>query len=240
MLKVSGLSASYDGIVALKGVELDIAEGEMVALVGPNGAGKSTLLNCISGVVRRTAGTVAFAGQDISSRAPHLIARSGLLQVPEGRLILTELTVEENLLLGMLALGDRPQTYSLEAVFELFPILSERRWQKAGTLSGGEQQMLAIGRALMGAPRLLLLDEPSLGLAPLMTEKVFDALALLNRAGLSIFLVEQNARRALAATSRAYILEQGRIVQQGASSSLLADPAVIGHFLGGDLAPSPS
>lgn len=232
MLEVSQLTASYDGIKALNGVSLSIRAGEMVAMIGPNGAGKSTLLNCISGVVRPTGGSVAFKGADISRTSAHRVSRLGLLQVPEGRQILADLTVEENLQLGSLALGRRDANLGLDDIFTFFPILGERRAQRAGDLSGGQQQMLAIGRALVGNPDLLLLDEPSLGLSPLITEQVFQSLRSLNKAGLTIFVVEQNALRALTFTQRAYILERGRIVLEGDSALLLDDPRVAQHYLG--------
>ena len=209
MLEVKDLAAAYSGIEALRGVSLKIEAGEMVALIGANGAGKSTLLNCLSGTVRPRGGSIRFEGKEIAGAKPHKVSRQGLLHVPEGRQILVELTIEENLLLGELARGGRPSNYGLKDVYKLFPILEERRLLKGGTLSGGQQQMLAIGRALMGGPRLLLLDEPSLGLSPLITDQVFSALQSLNAAGLTILLVEQNAHRALQATSRAYLLEHG-------------------------------
>ena len=232
MLEVEALRAGYRGIEALRGVDLSVAEGEMVAIIGANGAGKSTLLNCLSGVVRASGGSIRFAGNDITQRAPHLVSRAGLLHVPEGRQVLAEMSVRENLLLGLLARGPRAARYDLERVLVLFPILRERLLQAAGTLSGGQQQMLAIGRALMGSPRVLLLDEPSLGLSPLITKQVFSVLATLHQEGLTIVLVEQNARRALAATQRAYVLDRGNFVLQGASSTLAADPQVIAHYLG--------
>jgi branched-chain amino acid transport system ATP-binding protein len=232
MLEVTQLRAGYRGIEALRGIDLRVDEGEMIAIIGANGAGKSTLLNCLSGVVRPNAGAIRFDGTDIMRRAPHLVSRAGLLHVPEGRQVLAEMSVRENLLLGALARGERPARYDLARVFELFPILQERVAQLAGTLSGGQQQMLAIGRALMGSPRLLLLDEPSLGLSPLVTQQVFAALGALHRDGLTILVVEQNARRALSATQRAYVLEQGRIVLNGPSAQLADDPQVIAHYLG--------
>ena len=203
MLQVTGLTAGYSGIKALRGAALSVSEGEFIALIGPNGAGKSTLLNCLSGVVRPTGGSIRFQDQELLGVAPWHIARRGLLQVPEGRQILPNLTVRENLTLGATALSGRTPTYTLERINNLFPILAERREQRAGSLSGGQQQMLAIGRALMGAPRLLLLDEPSLGLAPVIVTQVFEALRALNAEGLTILLVEQNARQALLATDRA-------------------------------------
>lgn len=232
MLEVKDLAAAYSGIEALRGVSLHIESGEMVALIGANGAGKSTLLNCLSGTVRARRGSVHFEGHNITGMKPHRVAREGLLQVPEGRQILVELTVEENLLLGELARGSRTSNYGLKDVYQLFPILEDRRTQKGGTLSGGQQQMLAIGRALMGGPRLLLLDEPSLGLSPLITDQVFEALRRLNGSGLTILLVEQNAHRALQATQRAYLLEHGELAFQGNSADLINDEKVIAHYLG--------
>ena len=232
MLDVKDLAAAYSGIEALRGVSLHIEAGEMVALIGANGAGKSTLLNCLSGRVRPQRGSIRFEGGEIAGMKPHRVARQGLLQVPEGRQILVELTVEENLLLGELARGSRSSNYGLGDVYKLFPILQERRAQRGGTLSGGQQQMLAIGRALMGGPRLLLLDEPSLGLSPIITDQVFEALRGLNRAGLTILLVEQNAHRALQVTSRAYLLEHGELAFQGNSADLINDEKVIAHYLG--------
>jgi branched-chain amino acid transport system ATP-binding protein len=232
MLAISDLKAGYRGIQALRGVSLEVATGEMVALIGPNGAGKSTLLNCISGVVKPSSGTILLDGEDVAGLSPWTVSRKGLLQVPEGRQILPEMTVLENLQLGETALAGRPATYGLEGVYSLFPILAERRSQMAGSLSGGQQQMVAIGRALMGAPRMLLLDEPSLGLAPLIVRQVFDALRKLNADGLTILLVEQNARQALEATHRAYVIEQGRVVHSGESRRLADDPDVVAHYLG--------
>jgi branched-chain amino acid transport system ATP-binding protein len=232
MLDVKDLKAGYRGIQALKGVSLSVAEGEMVAIIGANGAGKSTLLNCLSAIVPAGSGRILFDGQDITGWSAHQVARAGLLQVPEGRQVLADMTVRENLQLGALARGPRAAFYELDKVLALFPILAERMAQLAGTLSGGQQQMLAVGRALMGSPRVLLLDEPSLGLSPLLTQQVFQALTQLHSEGLTIVLVEQNAHRALASTQRAYVLERGAIVQQGASSVLQNDPAIIEHYLG--------
>ena len=232
MLEVKDLAAAYSGIEALRGVSLHIEAGEMVALIGANGAGKSTLLNCLSGTVRPKRGSIRFDGGEIAGVKPHRVARQGLLQVPEGRQILVELTVEENLQLGELARGARVSSFGLREVYQLFPILDERRSQRGGTLSGGQQQMLAIGRALMGGPKLLLLDEPSLGLSPIITDQVFDALRSLNDAGLTILLVEQNAHRALQATERAYLLEHGELAFQGNSADLINDEKVIAHYLG--------
>lgn len=233
MLEISNISTSYSGIRAVRSVSLSIPEGKMVALIGRNGAGKTTLLNTISGVLTPESGQILFDGEDISGKKNYDIARRGLLQVPEGRQILGSMSVEENLDLGCTAAAGRENPdVSLDMIYELFPILAERRQQDGETLSGGEQQMLAIGRALMGNPRLLLLDEPSLGLAPKIVTEVFNVLAKLNERGLTILLVEQNARRALAATDYTYVLEQGEVVMHGESADLVSDPAIIAHYLG--------
>ena len=232
LLSAIDVAASYSGIRALRGVSIAVREGEFVALIGPNGAGKSTLLNCLSGVVRPSGGSIRFEEQELVGTAPWNISRKGLLQVPEGRQVLPNLTVRENLELGATALSGRQSPYPLQRIEQLFPILSERRQQRAGSLSGGQQQMLAIGRALMGGPRLLLLDEPSLGLAPLVVAQVFEALRALNAEGLTILLVEQNARQALLATDRAYVIEQGRVVHEGRSDVLANDPVIVSHYLG--------
>ncbi|MCL7999535.1 ABC transporter ATP-binding protein [Brucella sp. 21LCYQ03] len=232
MLEINQLAATYDGIKALKGVSLKVLPGEIVALIGPNGAGKSTLLNCISGLVRPTEGSILFQASDITKTPAYRISQLGLQHVPEGRQILVDLTVEENLQIGTLALGKRLPRLSLEDVYGLFPILREKRLQRSGDLSGGQQQMLAIGRALVANPGLLLLDEPSLGLSPLITDQVFETLKRLNETGLTILVVEQNALRALTYTQRAYILERGRVVLEGPSAELLTDPRVAEHYLG--------
>jgi branched-chain amino acid transport system ATP-binding protein len=232
MLEITNLHAGYSGNTVLHGVSINVARGEMVTIIGPNGAGKSTLLNCISGLLGTTGGTIKLEGRDITGEDAYRISRSGLLQVPEGRQILGELSVLENLQLGVTALHGRKPTHDLRRIYALFPILEERGRQRAGSLSGGQQQMLAIGRALMGGPRLLLLDEPSLGLSPLLAKTVLAALGELNREGLTILLVEQNARAALRATNHGFVLEQGRIVHQGPSAELARDPDVIAHYLG--------
>ena len=232
MLEITDLQANYSGIQALRGVSLSVKQGEMVALIGPNGAGKSTLLNCVSGQVRAAGGSIKLEGEEMTGQTPWTISRRGLLQVPEGRQVFAEMTVLENLQLGSTALRSRAAPYPLKRVLELFPILAERREQSAGSLSGGQQQMLAIGRALMGGPRLLLLDEPSLGLAPLIVKQVFATLLALNREGLTILLIEQNAMQALAVTARAYVVEQGRVVHAGVSSDLANDPEIEAHYLG--------
>jgi len=232
MLEIENLHVAYRGIRALRGVDLSVAAGETMALIGPNGAGKSSLLNAISGLVGKGEGRVVFDGRDITRASPWRVSGLGLLQVPEGRQVFADMSVRENLLLGATALGGRPATYGEEDVYHVFPILRERRNQLAGSLSGGQQQMLAIARALMGGPRMLLLDEPSLGLAPVIVNQVFAALKGLQEAGLTILLVEQNARQALGASDRACVLEQGRIVHAGPSADLAHDPDVIAHYLG--------
>ena len=232
MLELQDLKVAYSGIQALRGVSLDVAKGETVALIGPNGAGKSSLLNTISGIVRPEAGTVRLDGTDLTGAHPWDVTKAGVLQVPEGRKVFAEMTVLENLLIGETALHGRKKTFDLDAVYKLFPILAERRDQRAGSLSGGQQQMLVIGRALMGGPRLLLLDEPSLGLAPVIIAQVFEALATLQRSDLTILLIEQNARLALQASNRAYVMEQGHIVKTGISAELSNDPEVTALYLG--------
>lgn len=238
MLKITDLSTDYGGIEALKSATLEVPDRGMVALIGPNGAGKSTLLNTLSGLLRLRNGSVVFDGVDLAGLPDFQIARRGLLQVPEGRQILGSLTVLENLEVGRIAAGRAVNSGNdLERVYAMFPVLAERRHETAGVLSGGQQQMLAIGRALMGRPRLLLLDEPSLGLSPLVAKQVFAALAQLNSEGLAILIVEQNARQALAMTNHAYVLEQGRIVHSGPSIKVAQETSIIAHYLGQDAAP---
>jgi len=234
MLEIRNLTVAYGGVVAIKDANLDVAAGRMVAIVGANGAGKTTLLNTISGVVMSAGGTIRFDGRQIAGMPGHKVAQMGLVQVPEGRQILSPLTVEENLRLGHIAAQDRSQNINqdLERVLEMFPMLRENLYRPAGRLSGGQQQMLAIGRALMGCPRLLLLDEPSLGLAPVIVSQVFGMLQKLHADGLTILLVEQNARRALGASSYAYVMERGQFVKEGESKALVEDAAVIAHYLG--------
>ncbi len=234
MLEVRDLRVHYSGIQALRGVSLEVRKGETVALIGPNGAGKSSLLNTISGLVAKDTGTITFEDARIDGMAPWSVTKTGILQVPEGRQVFAEMTVLENLQVGETALAGRPPTYRLDDVYKVFPILGERRDQRAGSLSGGQQQMLVIGRALMGGPRLLLLDEPSLGLAPVIIEQVFEALAELKAQGLTILLVEQNAHLALMSSDRAYVIEQGRIVKSDDSRSLATDPEVTALYLGQD------
>jgi branched-chain amino acid transport system ATP-binding protein len=240
LLTVAKLTTSYSGIEAVRGASIEVREGHMVALIGPNGAGKTTLLNSVSGVVRPAAGSIMFGGFDITGWPAYRVARAGLLQVPEGRQILGPLSVEDNLELGRLATGTRQSEdgNELARVYDLFPILKERRTQVAGSLSGGEQQMLAIARALMGRPRLLLLDEPSLGLAPIIVGQVFDSLRQLNADGLTILLVEQNVERALKSSRYAYVMERGQVVHQGESAALLDDPKIAAHYLGRESVPT--
>lgn len=234
MLEVRDLRVHYSGIQALRGISLDVGKGETVALIGPNGAGKSSLLNTISGLVAKDTGSIVFEGAKIDGMAPWTVTKAGILQVPEGRRVFAEMTVLENLQVGETALAGRAPTYRLDDVFKVFPILKERQDQRAGSLSGGQQQMLVIGRALMGGPRLLLLDEPSLGLAPVIIAQVFEALAELKAQGLTILLVEQNAHLALMSSDRAYVIEQGRIVKSGESRTLADDPEVTALYLGQD------
>lgn len=233
MLTLEGVHASYGPIEALKGISLEVREGEIVALIGANGAGKSTALMTISGVLTPLRGRIRFRNEDISGLPAHEVVGRGISQIPEGRRIFPRLTVLENLEMGAFLLRDaREREVDLETVFGLFPILKDRRSQLGGTLSGGEQQMLAIGRALMARPRLLLLDEPSLGLAPLIVRKIFDIVRKINREGRTILLVEQNARAALSLAHRGYVMETGRIVMENASRALLDDPRIREAYLG--------
>ena len=233
-LVVEGLEVSFGRIAVVHGVSLAVPEGAAVCLIGANGAGKTTVLRTVSGLVRPRAGRVRFGAVDITGRAAHRIAAAGLRQVPEGRQCFGELTVGENLLLGAYLVPGRAEVARRqEGVLARFPRLRERLGQVAGLLSGGEQQMLAIGRALMGAPRLLLLDEPSMGLAPLFVEEIFSIIAALKADGTTILLVEQNASAALDVSDYAYVLETGRIVLEGAASVVAADPGVAAAYLGG-------
>jgi branched-chain amino acid transport system ATP-binding protein len=232
LLEVQGLNSGYGGSQALFDVDMHVAEGELVALIGSNGAGKSTLLKSLSGWLKPWAGTIRFAGRAIESLAPNKVVRLGVAHCPEGRRVFPELTVHENLQVGAYARRNR-SVEDLDKVFELFPRLRERRTQQAGTLSGGEQQMLAIGRGLMSAPRLLLLDEPSLGLAPVVVEQVMDAVGrVAKEAGMTIVLVEQNAALALSIADRAYVMEGGMVVKEGPGSGFLDDEEVRRAYLG--------
>lgn len=234
MLRVTGLSAHYGSIQILRRITFHVAQGEMVALIGANGAGKSTLLRTISGLNKASEGEILFEGTPVHNLPPEHIVRLGLVQVPEARQLFPNLTVQENLELGGYLHGRRHISQSIEAMFALFPVLSERRRQRAGTLSGGEQQMLSVGRALMTRPRLLVLDEPSLGLAPLIIEEIYRTIQNLHAEGTTILLVEQNAMGALTVAERAYVLETGRIVLSGRAHDLLEHDDVQRAFLGKD------
>ncbi len=234
LLAVEDLRVSYGAIQAVKGISLDVRERELVALLGSNGAGKTTTLRTISGLFRPRAGSITYAGADLTKLPPHRIVAAGVSQAPEGRQIFGSLSVRENLLLGATPRRDRSGLDDdLGRVFDLFPVLKERLAQAGGTLSGGEQQMLAIGRALMARPRLLLLDEPSLGLAPLMVGRIFEVVSRLKAEGVTILLVEQNARKALEVADRAYVLETGAVVLSGTATELAANPDVERAYLGG-------
>jgi len=232
-LEVQNLSVSYGTVEAVRSVSFSVERGQLATLIGANGAGKSSTLLALSGLVRAQAGTVRFDGQDITGWPADKIVRAGLVQVPEGRAILQPLTVGENLELGAWIRRDHEVKADLGKIWGLFPRLADRRHQAAGTLSGGEQQMLAIGRALMSRPKLLLLDEPSMGLAPLMINAVFELIQRIQQEGTTILLVEQNARKALKISDTASVLEHGTIVRQGHGAELLASPEVIKAFLGG-------
>ena len=233
LLQVSGLKVNYGHIEAVRGVDIELHEGQITTLVGANGAGKSTTLLALSGLVKKAAGRVMFDGKDLSKMAPHNIVSSGVVQVAEGRATLTTLTVQENLELGAYSRRDKGnRAAEMEYIYSLFPVLKERAGGLAGNLSGGEQQMLAIGRALMAKPRVLLLDEPSMGLAPIIVQDIFRTLRDINRAGLTIFLVEQNVRQALKIAGRAYVIETGKIVLSGTGQELLVNPKVQDAYLG--------
>ncbi len=240
LLSVRGVSTYYGSVAALKGVDLDVAEGEIVTLIGANGAGKSTLMMTVFGAPRARSGLIVYDGRDITRMPTHGIARLGIAQSPEGRRVFPRMSVYENLQMGASLHGERYFAEDLEKVCVLFPRVKERLHQRAGTMSGGEQQMLAIARALMSRPRLLLLDEPSLGLAPLVVKGIFDAIRRLNREdGMTIFLVEQNAYHALKLAHRGYVLVNGRITMSGTGRQLLDDPAVKAAYLeGGHGAPA--
>ena len=232
LLEIRGLEVRYGGIRAVKGIDLEIADGELVCLIGANGAGKSSTLRAVSGVFPSMSGAVRFRGRDLAGVPAFRRARAGLIMVPEGRGVFSQLTVEENLAMGAYPRADREIESDRTRVLELFPLLAERRRQTAGTLSGGEQQMLAIGRALMSRPTLLALDEPSMGLAPIIARKIFDVIRDINRGGVTVLLVEQNARAALALAGRAYVMESGTITLSGDARALLADPRVREAYLG--------
>ena len=234
MLKIDDINVYYGAIHALKGISLEVDEGEIVTLIGANGAGKSTTLRTISGLLKPKTGAIEFQGQNIAGVPAHQIVKRSISQVPEGRRIFAEMTVMENLDLGAFTRKDKDGIAAdLRHVFELFPRLEERRDQVAGTLSGGEQQMLAMGRALMSRPKLLLLDEPSMGLAPLLIREIFNIIVNINKSGTTVLLVEQNANMALSIASRAYVLETGRITLSGPAAELAASEEVKKAYLGG-------
>jgi branched-chain amino acid transport system ATP-binding protein len=233
-LRIEGLTVAYGRTTALKGIDLTVAEGQVACLIGANGAGKTTTMRAISGLLRPRSGRILLDGADIAGWRPHRIAAAGLRQVPEGRQVFAELTVDENLALGAWLVSDRAEiNRRRDAVLARFPRLRERLTQAAGSMSGGEQQMLALGRALMGAPRLLLLDEPSMGLSPLFIEEIFLIIGELKRDGITILLVEQNASAALEVADYAYVLETGEIVLAGAADVVANDPAIVAAYLGG-------
>ena len=233
MLEIKDLHVSYGGIQALRGVSLNVPDGKIVTLIGANGAGKSTLMRTISGLVKAQSGSILWNGQELLGKPIDQIVASGIAMSPEGRRVFADLTVLENLKIGAYLRKDKAETEKdLEWVYSLFPRLKERSWQSAGTLSGGEQQMLAVGRALMSRPKLMMLDEPSLGLAPLVVQDIFSIIREINRQGVTVLLVEQNAKMALAISDRAYVLETGNISIEGNAADLLNDPRVKKAYLG--------
>ena len=233
LLKITNLQVSYGGIDALAGISFDVEEGEIVTLIGANGAGKSTTMNTVAGLLKPKSGSIVYDGRDITSMNPQKIVSEGIAMVPEGRHVFDNLTVKENLLIGAYLRKDRESiNEDIEHIYTLFPRLHEREWQLAGTLSGGEQQMLAVGRAIMTQPRILMMDEPSLGLAPIVVKEIFSIIRTLNETGMTILLIEQNANAALRCSHRAYVMETGRITMSGPSADLLADKRVQDAYLG--------
>ena len=233
LLALHKLEVAYGGIHAVKGIDLEVGDGELVCLIGANGAGKTTTLKGICGLLPVKAGKIHYAGSDVTGKPAFQLVRRGLAMVPEGRGVFGALTIEENLAMGAYIRNDRDGIKAdIERVFHLFPRLKERRRQTAGTMSGGEQQMLAMGRAMMSRPKLLLLDEPSMGLAPLMVQKVFETIVTISGEGVTILLIEQNAKLALEVSSRGYVMESGEITLKGAATSLLHDPKVRAAYLG--------
>jgi len=232
LLKVSGLKVSYGGIQAVKGVSFEVQPGELVSLIGANGAGKTTTLKAITGLQPLSAGVIEFMGAPINGQGAWDLVRQGLVMVPEGRGTFTRMTIHENLLMGAYIRDDKNIEADIERVFDIFPRLKERSSQLAGTMSGGEQQMLAMGRALMARPKLLLLDEPSMGLSPIMVDKIFQVVGDIHRQGVTVLLVEQNASRALQLASRGHVMESGEITMSGDAKLLLSDPKVRAAYLG--------
>lgn len=234
MLAIEKIQVKYGNIIAVNDISLEIQEGQIVCLVGSNGAGKTTTMNAISGLVKISSGSIKLDGVDISNKPVHVIARTGLIPVPEGRKIFAKLTVYENLVMGAYTIKNQSEIKNnLAIVLKLFPELESRFKQFGGTLSGGEQQMLAIGRALMGSPRILLMDEPSMGLAPIVVNRIFEAISKIKREGVTIFLVEQNAKKALAIADYAYVVERGRITMSDSGKALLNNQEVVNAYLGG-------
>ena len=231
MLKIDDLRVNYGGIEAVKGISLEVPEGQIVTLIGANGAGKSTTLRSVAGLVKPASGSIRFQGEDITAQSPDRIVLRGITLVPEGRRVFPDLTVLENLKVGAYLRKDNLEK-DIAWVYELFPRLQERSWQAAGTLSGGEQQMLAVGRALMSRPKLMMMDEPSLGLAPLVVKGIFEIIREINRQGVTILLIEQNANMALSTADMAYVLETGRMTMKGTGKELLNDEAVKKAYLG--------
>ncbi len=231
ILEIRNLSVSYGGINAVKDIDLDVPEGQIVTLIGANGAGKSTILRTISGLVKTKTGSVKYEGKELLGKSPDFIVSEGITLVPEGRRVFTDLTVLENLKIGAYLRKDDIEP-DIEYVYSLFPRLKERAWQYAGTLSGGEQQMLAVGRALMSRPKLIMMDEPSLGLAPLVVKSIFDIIKTINQKGITVLLIEQNANMALMAAHTAYVLETGNITMKGTGAELLADERIKEAYLG--------
>ncbi len=231
LLQIENLKVRYGGIEAVRGISFDVKQGEIVTLIGANGAGKSSTLRTISGLVKPSEGKVIFGGEDITAKDPTQIVQKGLMMVPEGRRIFPNLTVLENLKVGAYLRNDDLEK-DIEAVYGYFPRLKERSWQEGGTLSGGEQQMLAVGRALMGRPRLLMMDEPSLGLAPIVVQEIFKIIRRINEAGTTVLLIEQNANMALGVADRAYVIENGKITIEGTGEELLKDEKVRAAYLG--------
>ncbi len=231
LLQIENLKVRYGGIEAVRGISFDVKQGEIVTLIGANGAGKSSTLRTISGLVKPSEGKVIFGGEDITAKDPTKIVQKGLMMVPEGRRIFPNLTVLENLKVGAYLRNDDLEK-DIEAVYGYFPRLKERSWQEGGTLSGGEQQMLAVGRALMGRPRLLMMDEPSLGLAPIVVQEIFKIIRRINEAGTTVLLIEQNANMALGVADRAYVIENGKITIEGTGEELLKDEKVRAAYLG--------
>ena len=232
VLKVAGLRVAYGGIQAVKGIDLEVRKGELVSLIGANGAGKTTTLKAITGLQPITDGNVDYAGHTITGQGAFDLVRQGLCMVPEGRGVFTRMTIQENLQMGAYVRKDKEIASDIDRIYGIFPRLKERRDQLAGTMSGGEQQMLAMGRALMSRPQVLLLDEPSMGLSPIMVDKIFEVVEDISKQGVTILLVEQNASRALALADRGYVMDSGEVTMTGEAKSLLADPKVRAAYLG--------